>query len=156
MKNGVIVLMCVLGLSACTKSNTEHDGVSTRDNKVNVPSEQNSEPQRGMYLVATNAIIVVLPDSEKVDSLRYVGKEVLLSKDGADLSQVRAYAEANQIKLIEFKDEVVSFKKADGAEKKLAKKDMIGDVVLFNVNKEPFDLTAVNFNTKDADLYFKN
>ncbi len=156
MKNGVILLILGLGLSACTKTDTDQDGAATRDNKVNVPSEQNSEPQRGMYLVASNAIIVVLPDSEKVDSLRYVGKQVLLSKDGADLTRVRAYAEANQIKLIEFKDEVVSFKKADGSEKKLAKKDMIGDVVLFNVNKEPFDLTAVSFSTKDADLYFKN
>lgn len=157
MKNLFVILFISLGLVSCTNTKENEDGKATRDNRVNVPSKENTYPQRGIFLVAKNAIVVVLPDSEKVDSLRYKGKEVNVTEKGEHLTDVKAYAKANNLEVVEFKDEVVNFKGSDGKEyeiERLVKNDMIGDIILFNVNKKPLQMSAANFNSKDADEYF--
>lgn len=151
-------MLMILGFTLMVGCQNEREnpelGDVNRDNEINQTETSPSTTPRGVFLVAEDAVVILTPISPDRDSLRYDGRaqQVL---DSTTYNDIRSYAKANNLRLVESDERAVDFKKEDGNTVRFTTVDTYGNVYLFNTTKDPISLDAASFKKNEADDYFK-
>lgn len=140
-----IVFIVLIIFVGCTTSKTD----TANNSSV---SDSNS------LVVAENCVIFLWPDSTEIAELQATTKEDVYNEIIADMTWYPGIAtgilDSFQIKSIGCDQDLLILKTIQGKEKKLNRREIKGDMILFRVDKEPIITYAIDFDKELTLKYF--
>jgi hypothetical protein len=154
------IFLILLVLTACdAKKSSDND--STNADSVLVPDEEadvNTKPGVNTILVEKNCVIFLYPDSIEIEEMKKKYGEDDFYTVADDLSWYQGTAgiilDSLKIKQISSDKEYIILKNNKNVCKKYTRKALDGDMILFNVNKEPIIKSSIDFDQKMVLKYF--
>jgi|WetSurMetagenome_2_1015567.scaffolds.fasta_scaffold07387_4 hypothetical protein len=158
MKYLTIISIILITFSCTGKKPAGNKPIS--QDQVNANNhEKKDPPPENTLIVNENSVIFLFPDSIEIKELQAKYNEDAYNEVVADMvwypDQASQKLDSLKIKNMHCDKEFIVFKQANNKEIKLKRKELQGNMVIFNVNKEPKISWAIEFNIDSVQNYLK-
>ena len=152
MKN-VYLLIIFIALLSCSNNKTIKE--SNSDRKLELSNEKSNDNK---MIVNETSVIFLLPDSLELKKMQNENNEEAYNSIVDDITWYPGIAhqmlDSFKIKNIYCDKDLIVLRKADKSEIELKRKELNGNMIVFNVNKEqPIITYAISYN-RDSVLSF--
>ena len=158
MKYLTIISIILITFSCTGKKTAENKPISQEKGTVNNLEKKDILPENAL-IINENSVIFLFPDSIEIKELQAKYTEDAYNEVVADMvwypDQASQKLDSLKIKNMHCDKEYIVFKQANNNEVKLKRKELQGNMIIFNINKGPKTSWANEFNIDSVQTYLK-
>jgi len=158
MKHLAIIIIVLITFSCTGKKPAENKSIPQEQVNANSIEKKALLPDNTL-IVNENSVIFLFPDSIEIKELQAKYSEDAYNEVVSDMvwypDQAGQKLDSLKIKNMHCDKEYIVFKQVDNKEIKLKRKELQGNMVIFNINKDPKISWANEFNIDSVQNYLK-